>query len=110
MGMVTRISRFEIFLVELDPPKGSEIKKTRPWVVISPNEINWNLQTVIIAPMTTKGNDYPTRIPIVFKEKSGQVVVDQIRTVAKPRLVKHVGKLTPTQAKQLVAMLQNMFA
>lgn len=108
--MVTKISRFEIFLVSLDPTKGSEIKKTRPCVVISPDEINWNIKTVIVAPMTTKSKDYPTRIPITFKGKSGHVVADQIRTVDKTRLLKLVGKLTEPQAKQLLTVLQNMFA
>jgi len=81
MGLVAK--RFEVFLVNLDPTVGSEIQKTRPCVVISPDEMNRNIATVIIAPMTTKGKMYPTRIVCQFQGKEGQIVLDQIRTVDK---------------------------
>jgi len=102
--------RFEIYLVNLDPTIGSEIRKTRPSVVISPDEMNENIQTVIVAPMTTKGRSYPTRLPCVFQGKRGQIVLDQIRTVDRVRLVKCLGKLTAPQAKALLALLQELFA
>lgn len=108
--MAVKISRFEVFLVSLDPTKGSEIKKTRPCVVISPNEINWNIKTIIVAPLTTKGREYPTRIPISFNGKSGDVVLDQIRTVDKSRLLKPMGKILETDAKQILLILQKMFS
>lgn len=86
LGVVVKISRFEVYSVTLDPTQGSEIKKTRPCVVISPNEMNHFIKTVIIAPMTTKGQNFPTRVPIEFNGKAGFVVLDQIRTVDKSRL------------------------
>jgi mRNA interferase MazF len=82
------VKRFEVYLVNLDPTLGREIKKTRPCLIISPDEMNQYLATVIVAPMTTKGQDYPTRIPCKFQGKSGQVVLDQIRTIDRVRLVK----------------------
>lgn len=88
MGMV---EQYQIYLINLDPTIGYEIKKTRPCIVISPNEMNSNLSTIIIAPMTTKSHDYPTRAPIRFAGKKGWVVVDQIRTIDKQRLVKILG-------------------
>src|ERR671934_260726 len=87
------INRFEVHLVNLDPTAGSEIKKTRPCLVVSPDEVNHHLRTVIIAPMTTKGQSYPTRIPCRFKGKVGQVVLDQIRTVDQSRLIKKLGTI-----------------
>ena len=84
MGMV--VSRFEVYLVRLDPTEGREIRKTRPCVVVSPDEMNRHIDTVIIAPMTTKGRSYPTRIPVQFQRKTGQIVLDQVRTVDKTRL------------------------
>ncbi len=86
MGVV--VDRFDIYIVSLDPTHGSEIKKTRPCVVISPDEMNYNINTVIIAPMTSSSKKYPTRVPIEFQGKKGQVVLDQIRTVDKVRLIK----------------------
>ncbi|MBI3537149.1 MAG: type II toxin-antitoxin system PemK/MazF family toxin, partial [Chloroflexi bacterium] len=85
--------RFEVYLVNLDPTLGSEIKKTRPCVVISPDELNQYIATVIIAPMTTKGRAYPTRVPCRFGSTDGQIVLDQIRTVDKIRLVKLLGMI-----------------
>jgi mRNA interferase MazF len=77
MGM--ELNRFDVVLVPLDPTKGSEIKKTRPCLVISPNEMNHNISTIIVAPMTSKGRRYPTRVDVVFQETKGQIVLDQIR-------------------------------
>jgi mRNA interferase MazF len=104
------ISRFEVHLVALDPTVGSEIRKTRPCVVISPDEMNRHLRTVIVAPMTTKGRGYPTRAPCRFRGKTGQVVLDQIRTVDTARLVRRLGSVDrPTQATML-RILGEMFA
>ena len=91
--MALVLLRFDVLLVTLDPTQGHKIRKTRPCVVISPDEMNRHIGTVIVAPMTTKGREYPTRVPIVFQRKKGQVVLDQIRTVDKTRLVKRLGKL-----------------
>ena len=77
------VKRFEIYLVNLDPTIGHEIKKTRPCLIISPDEMNRHIGTLIIAPLTTKGRNYPTRIPITFQRKKGQIVLDQIRTIDK---------------------------
>ena len=103
-------ARFAVYLVGLDPTQGHEIKKTRPCVIISPDEMNRHIGTVIVAPMTTKGRNYPTRIAITFKRKKGQIVLDQIRTVDKARLVKHVGKIDAKTATRVLAVLQEMFA
>lgn len=108
MGVVAR--RFEVFLVSLDPTVGSEIRKTRPCVVISPDEMNVHIRTVIVAPMTTKGRPYPSRIECKFRGKRGQIVLDQIRTVDRSRLVKHVGKLTEEQTKAVLSALAAIFA
>ncbi len=91
--MVRSVKRFEVYLINLDPTQGKEIKKTRPCLIISPDEMNNNIQTVIVAPMTTKGQDYPTRIPITFNDKQGQIVLDQIRTVDKSRLIEKLGTI-----------------
>ncbi len=104
------INQFEIFLINLDPTIGSEIRKTRPCIVISPNEMNHNIKTVIVAPMTTKGRSYPTRIDITFQKKSGQVALDQIRTLDKKRLVKLLGTATVSTSKKILSTLQEMFA
>lgn len=103
------VNRFDVFLVSLDPSMGHEIKKTRPCVIISPNEMNHNIGTVIIAPMTSRGRDYPTRVNCTFQKVNGQVVLDQIRTVDKIRLVKRLGSLSPTVADQMLAILNEMF-
>ncbi|MBC8019457.1 MAG: type II toxin-antitoxin system PemK/MazF family toxin, partial [Verrucomicrobia bacterium] len=89
MGMV--IKRFDVYLVNLDPTVGSEIRKSRPCLIISPDEMNQYIATVIVAPMTTKGRDYPTRVPCTFKGKDGQIVLDQIRTIDKSRLIQKQG-------------------
>jgi len=104
------VSRFEVWLVALDPTLGHEIKKIRPCLVISPDEVNHNLGTVIVAPMTTKGRDYPTRVGCSFQGKHGQVVLDQIRTVDKTRLAKHLGELSPATCERVLEVLGEMFA
>ena len=103
-------SRFDIFRVTLDPARGHEIRKTRPCVVISPDEMNRHIDTVIVAPMTTKGRDYPTRVPVAFRRKKGQIVLDQIRTVDKTRLVKRLGNIDKLAARRVLGVLQEMFA
>ena len=108
MGVV--VQRFEVYLVSLYPTAGREIRKTRSCVVISPDEMNRNLRTVIVAPMTTRGQPYPTRVACAFQGKRGQVVLDQIRTVDRVRLVTRLGKLTATQAASVLTMLGAMFA
>jgi mRNA interferase MazF len=108
--MGVAINRFEIYLVNLDPTVGSEIRKVRPCVVVSPNEMNHNIHTAIVAPMTTKGQDYPTRVKCRFQRKEGQVVLDQIRTVDRARLVKKLGRLERRTATRVLGILQEMFA
>ncbi len=103
------VSRFDVFLVALDPTIGHEIKKTRPCMVISPDEMNHHVGTVIIAPMTTKGRDYPTRVACTLQGVEGQVVLDQLRTVDKTRLVKKLGRLSPSAAKRVLDVLIEMF-
>ena len=103
------VNRFDVFLVSLDPTIGHEIKKTRPCTVISPDEMNHHIGTFIIAPMTTKGRDYPTRVQCTFQGVEGQIVLDQIRTVDKARLVKKLGRLSPTAADRLLNVLIEMF-
>ena len=104
------IKRFDVFLVNLDPTIGKEIQKTRPCVIISPDEMNENINTVIIAPMTTKGHDYPTRVKCQFEGKDGEIVLDQIRTVDKLRLVKRLGVIHSAVQKKVVSVLLEMFA
>lgn len=87
------IKQYEVFLVNLDPTIGHEIKKVRPCCVISPNEMNKNIQTIIIAPMKTKSHSYPTRIPCIFDKKEAWIILDQIITVDKIRLIKKIGNL-----------------
>lgn len=104
------IRRFDVCLVALDPTMGHEIKKTRPCVVVSPDEMNAHISTVIVAPLTTKGHPYPTRIPCRFQRKAGQVVLDQIRTIDKTRIVKKLGKLAPATQRQVLDVLLEMFS
>ena len=104
------INRFDVHLINLDPTIGSEIQKKRPCVVISPNEMNRRLRTVIVAPMTTKGQSYPTRVACRFEGKDGQVVLDQIRTVDTQRLVKKLGTLDQTTSETVLEVLQEMFS
>ncbi|MFC1461198.1 type II toxin-antitoxin system PemK/MazF family toxin [Verrucomicrobiota bacterium] len=104
------VKRFDVFLISLDPTCGHEIKKTRPCLVISPNEMNDNISTVIIAPMTSKGRDYPTRVPCTFQGVHGQIVLDQIRTVDKTRLVKKLGMISGRTQEIVLNCLAELFA
>ena len=108
MGM--EVNRFDVFLVYLDPSIGHEIPKTRPCLIISPNEMNHHISTVIVAPMTTKGKRYPTRISCSFQGKKGQIILDQIRTIDKKRLVKKLGVINPKAQSRVLALLQELFA
>ena len=109
MGMV--INRFDVYLVTLDPTVGSEIQKTRPCLVLSPNELNRHIRTVIVAPMTTKGRPYPTRISCRFQTKDGQIVLDEIRTVVdRVRLIKKLGRIDSKTAARVLDILQELFA
>lgn len=103
------IHRFDIWLVQLDPTQGSEIQKTRPCVVISPDEMS-ALKTVIVAPMTSKGFSFPTRIPCAFQGKNGLVLLDQIRAVDKSRLIQKVGVITQKVQFEIINCLQELFA
>jgi mRNA interferase MazF len=109
---VTRalFARGAVHLVALDPTKGSEIRKTRPCVVVSPDELNRHLRTVIVAPMTTGGQAYPWRIACRFQRRSGFVAVDQLRTVDTERLVKRLGRIEPEMMGEVLRVLQEMFA
>lgn len=108
--MVMVVNRFDVFLVNLDPTIDSQIKKTRPCLIISPNEINHYISTVIVAPMTTKGQPYPTRVTCQFQGKEGQIVLDQIRTIDKIRLVKLLGQITTEEQKAVLDILAEIFA
>ena len=107
---MVRPRRFEVWLVSLDPTRGTEIQKTRPCVVVSPDELNRNLQTVIVAPMTTVSRDYPTRVAVRFAGKSGAVVLDQIRTVDRTRLLRRLGFLPSADARRVCEVLVELFA
>lgn len=102
--------RFDVYLVNLDPTVGSKIRKTRPCVVISPDEMNRHIRTVIIAPMTTKARPYQTRVECRFDGRNGQVVLDQIRTVDRARLVRRLGRLSDSALENVLARLAEMFA
>lgn len=104
------IRRFDVYLINLDPTIGSEIQKTRPCLVISPDEMNRFIKTVIVAPMTTKGISYPTRVVCKFQGKLGQIVLDQIRTVDKTRLVRRLGKIARQPQTEVLSVLGEMFA
>ena len=104
------INRFEVYLVNLDPTVGSEIQKTRPCLIVSPDELNHHLRTTIVAPMTTKGKSYPTRVSCRFKGKKGQIVLDQIRAVDRNRLVKKLGRLDDETATEVLDVLAELFA
>jgi mRNA interferase MazF len=102
--------RFEVYLVNLDPSIGSEIQKTRPCLVVSPDEMNRHIATIIVAPMTTQGRPYPTRVQCRFQGKDGQIVLDQLRTVDKVRLVKRLGRINATTQQEVLTVLAEMFA
>jgi len=104
------VERFDVHLISLDPTKGSEIRKTRPCLIISPDEMNKHIRTVIIAPMTSTIKKYPTRVTTTFQGKKGQIVLDQIRTVDKSRLVKKLGSISSAAEEKTLRVLQEMFA
>ena len=106
MGMV--VNQYNVYLVNLDPTVGHEIKKTRPCLVISPDEMNHNIDTIIVAPMTTKSHSYPTRIPVKFDGKQGWIVLDQLRTVDGIRLVKQLGKITKKDVSEVKKVIKEM--
>lgn len=102
------VRQYDILLVNLDPTIGHEIKKVRPCVVLSPDEMNRNIETVIIAPMTTRSHSYPTRVPVRFKGKDGWVVLDQIRTVDRKRMIKRLGRLNDDAVQNVKSVIQEM--
>ncbi len=101
--------QYQIVLVHLDPTLGSEIKKTRPCIIVSPNEMNKYLRTVIIAPMTTTSRKYPTRIEVKHEQKKGWIVVDQIRTIDKQRIIRILGRLSKPEIKKLKSVIKETF-
>jgi mRNA interferase MazF len=103
------IRQYEIIMVNLDPTIGSEIKKTRPCVVISPDEMNKHLRTVVIAPMTTTSKNYPTRVEIKHENKLGWIVLDQVRTIDKQRILKNLGRLSKPEIKKVKSILKETF-
>ena len=104
------VKRFDVYLINLDPTIGSEIQKTRPCLIISPDEMNRFIRTVIIAPMSTRGTSYPSRVACNFQGKQGQIVLDQIRTVDKTRLVRRLGKIGKQAQTEVLSVLGEMFA
>jgi mRNA interferase MazF len=108
MAMV--VKRFDVYLVNLDPTIGSENQKTRPCLIISPDEMNRNIRTAIIAPMTSAHKDYPTRVSCTFQKKKGQIVLDQLRTIDKTRLVKKLGTIDSKTQLDVISILQRLFA
>jgi len=102
------MDQYSICLVNLDPTVGHEIKKTRPCVIISPDEMNQHIATIIIAPMTTKSHAYPTRVPLTFQGKKGWIVLDQIRTIDKERVIKKLGKLNSNKIKTVKSVINEM--
>lgn len=103
------IQRFDVYLANLDPTMGSEIRKTRPCLVISPDEMNRWIRTMIVAPMTTKGQSYPSRVACEFEGRQGQIVLDQIRTVDKTRLVRKLGRIDQITQVSVLATLAEIF-
>ncbi len=104
------VKRFDVYLENLDPTIGSEIQKTRPCLVISPDEMNSNIRTVIIAPMTSAQKEYPTRVSCTFRKKHGQIVLDQVRTVDKARLIQKLGTIDSKAQLDVISVLQRLFA
>ena len=103
------LKQYAIVLVNLDPTIGSETKKTRPCLVISPDEINDNLRTIVIAPMTTKSKSYPTRVKVKHNSQTGWIVIDQIRTIDKSRIVRILGRITAKEIKSCKAVIKETF-
>jgi mRNA interferase MazF len=109
MARQSPVRRFDIYLVNLDPTVGSEIRKTRPSLIVSPDEMHRHLRTVIIAPMTSVVRGYPTRVPIQFRRRNGEVALDQLRAVDRERLVRRLGAADRGTAAQVAAKLTEMF-
>ena len=103
------LKQYQIVLVNLDPTIGSEIKKTRPCVIISPDEMNNHLRAIIVAPMTTNSNNYPTRIEVKHDRKIGWIVIDQIRTIDKQRIIKTLGRLSRPEIKEVKSVIKETF-
>ena len=101
-----KYEQYQIILVNLDPAIGSEIKKTRPCVIVSPNEMNKHIRTIIIAPLTSTSNNYPTRVKISYNDKTSWIVVDQIRTIDKRRVIKTLGELSKSEIKTLKSVIK----
>ena len=108
--MAVVVKRFDVYLVSLDPAIGAEIQKTRPCLIISPDEMNAHIQTAIIAPMITKARNYPTRVSCRFEGKDADIVLDQVRTVDKSRLIKHLGRISPATQQRVLRVLAELFA
>ena len=104
------VKRFDVHLVNLDPTVGTEIRKVRPCLVVSPDELNRHIRTVIVAPMTTRGRPYPSRVACSFQGKAGQIVLEQLRTVDRVRLVKRLGRISRKTGAEVLRVLQEMFA
>jgi mRNA interferase MazF len=109
MDLVSYPKRDEVWLIALDPARGAEIKKTRPCLVISPDDMNEVLQTVLVAPLTTTQRSYPTRVTLAFRNKTGQVALDQLRAVARERLVRKLGVVSPRTAQTVSSVLVEVF-
>ena len=107
MAMVAK--RFDVYLISLDPTVGFEIQKTRPCLIISPDEMNRHIKTVIVAPMTSAAKEYPTRVTCKFRKKQGQIVLDQIRTIDKSRLIKKLGSIDSKAQLEVISTLQQLF-
>lgn len=107
MGVV--VERFDVYLVNLDPTIGSEIRKTPPCLIVSPDEMNRYIATVIVAPLTMRGRPYPTRVPVHFQGRDGQTVLDQLRTVDKVRLIRRLGRVDTRARDDVLALLAEMF-
>jgi mRNA interferase MazF len=103
------VKQYQIVLVNLDPTLGSEIQKTRPCVIVSPNELNDNLRTVVIAPMTSTSRKYPTRIRVKHNSQDGWIVIDQLRTIDKIRIVKTFGALTEKEVRECKRVIRETF-
>ncbi len=110
MALKRVVGRGDVYLVELDPARGGEIRKTRPCLVVSPDDLNHYLRTLIVAPMTTGGHEYPFRIPCRFQRRAGHIVLDQLRTVDAERLVRRLGALAPETVEASLSVLREMFA
>ena len=108
--MAVVVKRFDVYLVNLDPTVGAEIQKTRPCLIVSPDEMNAYIQTAIIAPMTTKARNYPTRVSCRFEGKDAHIVLDQLRTIDKSRLIERLGRISPVTQKRVLGVLAELFA